>query len=290
MIVPFPPGGTTDVVARLVGEGMRRHLGQPIIIENIGGADGNIGVGRAARAQPDGYTLCVGTVDTHVLNAAFYPLPYDVLHDFKPITPLAANPLVLFGQKSIPAKDVSELITWLKMHPNQASVGVNSFGFRLIAEFFRKQTETQFIIVPYRAANSMRQDFIAGRIDLVVGLPFGRTLFPEGSTTAYAVTADERLAFAPTVPTFAEAGLPSLVFSFWYGMFATKGTPEDIIAKVNAAAVEALADRTIQQRLIDTGYDVFPREKQNPASLTIMQNSDAMKWWPIIKELGIKAQ
>jgi tripartite-type tricarboxylate transporter receptor subunit TctC len=290
MIVPFPPGGTADVVARLVAEGMRRHLGQSIIIENVGGADGNIGVGRAARAKPDGYTLCVGVLDTHVLNGAFYSLPYDVLRDFTPITPLVANPIVLFGQNAIPAKDLSGLVTWLKMHPNQASAGVNSLSFRLIAQFFQKQTGTQFTIVPYRAANSLREDFIAGRINLLVGLPVGITLFPEVSTTAYAVTADTRLASAPAIPTFAEAGLPSLVYSFWYGLFAPKGMPDDIIAKVNAATVGALADPIIHKRLNDDGFDVFPREKQNPASLAAMQNADAGKWWPIIKELGMKAQ
>jgi tripartite-type tricarboxylate transporter receptor subunit TctC len=290
MIVPFPAGGTADVVARLVGEGMRRQLGQSIIIENVGGGDGNIGAGRAVRAKPDGYTLCVGLIDTHVLNGAFYSLPYDVLHDFVPITPLVSNPILLFGRKSIPARDLAELVAWLKVHPDKASVGVNSLSFRLIAQVFQKQTGTQFTIVPYRAANSLREDFVAGRIELLVGLPTGITLFPEASTRAFAVAADARLDFAPAIPTFAEAGLPSLVYSFWYGLFAPKGTSEEIIAEVNAAAAEALADPIIHKRLDDSRFDVFPREKQNPASLAAMQKGDAEKWWPIIKELGIRAE
>jgi tripartite-type tricarboxylate transporter receptor subunit TctC len=212
MILPYPAGGTADVVARLVSEGMRRQLGQSIIIENVGGGDGNIGAGRAARAKPDGYTLCLGVIDTHVLNGAFYSLPYDVLHDFVPITPLVGNPIVLPGQKSIPAKDLAELIAWLKEHPDKASVGVNSLSFRLIAQVFQKQTGTQFTIVPYRAANSMREDFVAGRIDLMVGLPTGIVLFPE--KRAYAVAADARLSFAPAISTFAEAGgLPLSIHS-----------------------------------------------------------------------------
>jgi len=180
MIVPFPPGGTSDVIARLVAERMRESMGQPIIIENVGGADGSIGVGRVARARPDGYTLCVGVMDTHVLNAGFYSLPYDVLHDFTPITPLAANRIVLLGRKSIPAKDLGELIAWLKAHPDQASAGMNSLGFRLVALSFQKQTGTQFTIIPYRGAG-MREDFAAGRTDLLFAFPLAFSTLPEGS-------------------------------------------------------------------------------------------------------------
>jgi tripartite-type tricarboxylate transporter receptor subunit TctC len=290
LIVPYPPGGTTDVVARLVAEEMRAFLGQPIIIENVGGADGSLGVGRTARARPDGYTLCIGVMATHVLNAGFYSLQYDVLNDFVPITPLAANRIVLFGRKSIPAKDLGELIAWLKAHPDQASAGTNSLGFRLVALSFQKQTGTQFTIIPYRAANNMREDFVAGRTDLLVGYPFDLSTFPEGTVRAYAVASDTRLTFASEIPTFAEAGLPSLVYSGWYGLFAPKGTPKDIIAQLNAAAVEALADPVVQARLADAGFDLFPREKQTPEALATMQKADAEKWWPIIKELGIKAE
>jgi tripartite-type tricarboxylate transporter receptor subunit TctC len=253
LIVPYPPGGTTDVIARLVAEPMRGHMGQPIVIENVGGADGNIGVGRAARARPDGYTLCLGVMDTHVLNAEFYSLPYDVSHDFTPITPLVANPIVFFGRSSIPAKDLGELIAWLKAHPDQASAGLNSLGFRIVALLFQKQTGTHFTIVPYRAAGTLFQDFIAGQIDLLVGLPFALSVLPQESTRAYALTSDMRLALAPAIPTFAELGFPSLVYSGWYGLFAPRGTPRDIIGKLNAAVVEALADPAVRTQLLKFG-------------------------------------
>jgi tripartite-type tricarboxylate transporter receptor subunit TctC len=290
LIVPYPSGGAGDVLARLVAERMRGYLGQPIIIENVGGADGNIGVGRAVRARPDGYTLCIGAIDTHVLNAGFYLLPYDVFYDFAPIAPLAAYRIVLYGRKSIPAKDLGELIAWLKARPDKASAGMNSLGFRLVAQSFQKQTGTQFTIIPYRAAGTMREDFIAGRIDLFFGLPFALSTFPEGSARAYAVASDTRLAFVPEIPTFAEAGLPSLVFSGWYGLFAPKATPNDIIAGLNAAAVEALVDPVVHERLANVGFDFFPREKQTPEALTAMQKADAEQWWPVIKELGMKAE
>jgi tripartite-type tricarboxylate transporter receptor subunit TctC len=203
---------------------------------------------------------------------------------------LAANRIVLYGRKSIPAKDLGELIAWLKAHPDQASAGMNSLGFRLVAQSFQKQTGTQFTIIPYRAAGTLREDFIAGRIDLDFGFPFGLSTFPEGSARAYGVASDTRLAFMPEIPTFAEAGLPSLVYSGWYGLFAPKATPKDIIARLNAAAVEALVDPVVHKRLADVGFDFFPREKQTPEALAAMQKADAEKWWPIIKELGMKAE
>jgi tripartite-type tricarboxylate transporter receptor subunit TctC len=265
-------------------------LGQPIIIENVSGADGNLGVGRAVRARPDGYTLCIGIMDTHVLNAGFYSLPYDVFNAFAPITPLAANRIVLYGRKSIPAKDLGELIAWLKAHPDEASAGMNALGFRLVAQSFQKQTGTRFTIIPYRAANTQREDFIAGRIDLLFGFPFALSTFPEGTARAYAVASDTRLAFVPEIPTFAEAGLPSLVYSGWYGLFAPKDTPHDIITKLNGAAVEALVDPVVHERLANVGFDFFQRENLTPEALAAMQKADAEKWWPIIKELGIKAE
>jgi tripartite-type tricarboxylate transporter receptor subunit TctC len=288
LIVPFPPGGTTDEIARLIAEPMRAYMGQPVVIENVGGADGNIGTGRAARARPDGYTLCLGVMDTHVLNAGFYSLPYDVFRDFAPIAPLAANWMVLYGRKSIPAKDLGELIAWLKARPFRASAGTNSLGLRLVAQSFQKQTGTQFTVVPYRGGNNMLVDFIGGRIELYVGFPRGLTIFPEGTARAYAVASGARLAFAPEIPTFAELGLPSLVYSGWYGLFAPKGTPKDVIVKLNAAAMDALGNQTVRSRLLELGYEIASRESQTPEALAAMQKADAEKWWPIIKEFAIK--
>jgi tripartite-type tricarboxylate transporter receptor subunit TctC len=290
MIVPYPPGGTTDEVARLIAEPMRAYIRQPVVVENVGGADGNIGTGRAARARPDGYTLCLGVMDTHVLNAGFYSLPYDVFRDFAPIAPLAANWMVLYGRKSIPAKDLGELIAWLKARPFPALVGTNTLSGRLVAQSFQKQTGAQVTIIPYRGGINMVEDFIGGRIDFYFGFPRGLIMLPEGTGRAYAVASNARLAFAPDIPTFAEAGLPSLVYSGWYGLFAPKGTPQDMIAKLNAAAVEALANQAVRSRLVALGYEIVPRSSQTPEALAVMQKTDAEKWWPIIKELGIKAE
>ena len=291
MIVPFPAGGATDVIARIMAERMRGPLGQPIIIENIGGADGSVGVGRTARARPDGYTICLGIDGTFVLNAGFYSLPYDVLNDFVPISPLATGPTVLAGRKSMPAKDLSELIPWLKAHPNEASIGMNTLGFRLLALRFQKQTGAQFNIIPYRAAGSVVGDLVAGQIDLAIGtLTTHLPLLRAGSEKAYAVQAETRSVLAPDIPTFAEMGLPELTYTNWYGLFAPKGTPKDIIGKLSAATIEAVADPAVRSRLIELGYEAFPRDQQTPEALAALQRAYAEKWWPIIKEFGIKAE
>ena len=291
MIVPFPAGGAVDVIGRIMAERMRGPLGQPVIIENIGGADGSIGVGRTARAQPDGYTICLAIDATFVLNGAFYSLPYDVLNDFVPISPLATGPIVFVARKTMPAEDLSELVAWLKAHPNQASAGMNTLGFRLLAMRFQRQTGTQFNIVPYRAAGSVIADLVAGQIDLGFGtLTSHLPQLRAGSEKAYVVAGETRSALAPDIPTFAEIGLPALTYSSWYGLFAPRGTPKDIVGKLNAAAVEALADPSARSRLAELGYDAFPREQQTPETLAALQKADAEKWWPIIKELGLKAE
>jgi tripartite-type tricarboxylate transporter receptor subunit TctC len=290
MIVPFPAGGAADVIARIVVERMRRRLGQPIIIENIGGADGSIGVGRTVRAQPDGYTICLGVDATFVLNGGFYSLPYDVLNDLAPISLLATHPVVLVGRKTMPAENLRELIAWLKAHPNQASAGMNNPAFRLMATLFQNQTGTQLIIIPYRAAGSLVSDLVAGQIDLVLGtMTTHLPLLKAKSEKAYAVTGETRSTVAPDIPTFAEMGL-SMTSSNWYALFAPRGTPKDIIDKLNAATAEALAEPVVQSRLVELGYEAIPRERQTPGVLAALQRADAEKWWPIIKELGLKAE
>jgi tripartite-type tricarboxylate transporter receptor subunit TctC len=291
MIVPFAAGGNTDAIARIVAERMRGSLGQPIIIENVGGADGSIGVGRAARARSDGYTIDLGFLGGHVLNGALYSLSYDVLNDFAPIAPLVAAPQILFARKTMPANDLNELIAWLKANPDKASAGkVGSSVLKLITVFFQKQTATKFSLVPYRGAAPAMQDLVAGQIDLVLAAPLFLPLVRAGSIKAYAVTSDTRLALAPDIPTFAEMGLPALSFSGWSGFFAPKGTSREIVGKLNAAVVEALADAAVRSRLVDLGLDIFPRERQTPEALGAMVKADAEKWWPLIKELGIKAE
>jgi tripartite-type tricarboxylate transporter receptor subunit TctC len=290
MIASLAAGSASDTTGRIMAERMRRPLGQPVIVENVSGADGSIGTGRAARARPDGYTIDIGTLNTHVLNGAFYSLQYDVLNDFAPISPLITTPFVLFARKAIPAKDLNELIAWLKANPNKASMGVNAVGPRLVAAFFQKETGTHFGLVPYRGVPPAMQDLVAGQIDLFFGAPDQLTLMRAGSIKAYAVTSNARLAVAPDIPTFAEMGLPALLWSSWYGLFAPRGTPRDITGRLNAAAVEALADPAVRSRLVDLGFEVFPREQQTPEALGALVKADAEKWWPIIKATGIRAE
>ena len=289
MIVPFPAGGTSDTVGRIVAQRMQASLGQPILIENVAGADGSIGTGRVARARPDGYTIDIGLVDTHVLNGAFHSLQYNVLNNFAPIVSLATMPQFLFARKTIPAKDLTELVAWLKAD-SRVSVGVGVVNHRVLAAFFQKETETQLTLVPYRGTAPTMQDLVAGQIDLSFNSTDQLPLVRAGSIKAYAVTGDTRLALAPDIPTFAEMGLPAVSYSTWFGFFAPKGTPNDIIGKLNAAAVEALADQSVRSRLADLGMEVFPRERQTPEALGAMQKADIEKWWPIIKELGIRAE
>jgi tripartite-type tricarboxylate transporter receptor subunit TctC len=291
MIVPFAAGGTTDVVGRALAERMRALLGQPVIIENVSGADGSIGTGRAARARPDGYTIDLGAKDTHVLNGAFFSLPYDVLNDFAPISPLVTLSNVLYARKTLPAKDLKELIAWLKANPNKASMGALSASGRLLAAFFAKETGTQFAFVPYRGNAPAVRDLLAGQIDLLFDTPSNSLPHVRaGSIKAYAVSSDMRHVLAPDIPTFAEMGLPTVSFSGWFGLFAPKSTPKEIIGKLNAVVAEALADPAVPSRLADLGLEIFPREQQTPEVLGALVKADAEKWWPIIKEFGIKAE
>jgi tripartite-type tricarboxylate transporter receptor subunit TctC len=269
---------------------MKVPLGQAIIIENVGGAEGSIGTARAARAKPDGYTIIFGYIGTHVLNGALYSLRYDLLNDFAPILPLGTAPLVLFARKTVPAKDLNELIVWLKAYPDKASAAIISAGTHLLTVFFQKETGTRFALAPYRGAPAAFQDLMAGRIDLLFGTPDQLPLVRAGNIKAFALTSDTRSALAPDVPTFAELGLPALYYSAWGALFAPGGTPKDVIGKLNAAAVEALADPAVRSRLIDLGAETFPREQQTPEFLGAMQKADIEKWWPIIKEAGIRAE
>jgi tripartite-type tricarboxylate transporter receptor subunit TctC len=275
MIVPTAAGSPADVVGRVVAERMRVPLGQPIIIENVAGAEGSIGTSRAARARPDGYTLIRGFIGTHVLNGALYSLRYDVLNDFAPISPQATTPLVLFARSTMPAKDLHELIAWLKANPNKASAGIEAGGPHLLTVFFQKETGTRFALVPYRG--SPTHDLVAGQIDLLFDTPLQWPLVRAGSIKSYAVTSDTRSALAPDIPTFAEMGLPALSYSAWGALFAPKGTPRDIIGKLNAASVEALADPAVRSRFADLGSEIFPREQQTPEALSTMQKADIEK-------------
>jgi tripartite-type tricarboxylate transporter receptor subunit TctC len=291
MIVPLAAGGGMDATARVLADRMRRSLGQPVIIENVTGADGNIATARAERARADGYTIEIGNQSTHALNGAVYSLSYDVLNDFAPISPIVSFSIVYYGRKTIPAKDLQELIAWLKANPTKASAGNVSVGSRLISEQFQKETGTQFTLVPYRGLAPALQDMAAGQIDIcLAGLPAFLPLVRSGNIRAYAVTSERRLAAAPEIPTVRELGLPRLSYSSWFGLFAPKGTPKDIINKLNAAVVDALADAATRSRLVDLGEEIIPDDQQSPKALRALQEADIKRWWPLIKELGIKAE
>jgi tripartite-type tricarboxylate transporter receptor subunit TctC len=223
-----------------------------------------------------------------VLNGAVYSLQYDLLNDFAPVSPLAATPVFLFARKTLPANSLSELIAWVKANP--ASAGIQTVGSRLLMAFFQKEIGTQFTLVPYRGNAPAMQDLMAGHIDLAFAGGDSLPLMQAGNVKAYAVASDTRVANAPDIPTFAEMGLPTLSYSEWFGLFAPKGTPKDIISRLNAAAVETLADLAVRSRIVEVGYDIFPRVQQTPEALTALVKGDTEKWSPLIKEFGIKAE
>ncbi len=291
-IVSFAAGGSGDTIGRILAEHMRTTLGQTIVVENIGGAAGSIGVGRVARAAPDGYTLIFGNWPTHVLNGAIYSLPYHVLNDFEPIAMIASESIVIVAKKAMPANNLKELIAWMKANPDKASAGTTGAGGvgHVIGVFFQKETGTQFQFVPYRGLAPAMQDLVSGQIDIMFdtsanSLPQVRA----GNVKVYAVTSKERLASAPDIPTVDEAGLPGFHISNWRGLWAPKGTPKDVIAKLNDAVVRALADPTVRKRLADLGQEIPPREQQTPEALGAYQKTDIERWWPIMKAANIKA-
>jgi len=293
MVVPFPAGGSTDTIGRVLAEGMRAPLGQTVVIENIGGASGNLGVGKVARAAPDGYTLSLGSWPTHVLNAAIFKLPYDPLADFEPVTLVAAQPLFIIARKTMPAKDLKEFIAWLKADPGKATQGTAGAGgaSHVAGVFFQKASDTRFQSVPYRGSAPAMQDLLAGQIDMMLDL--AASCGPQvraGNVKAYAVTSKNRSPAAPDVPTVDEAGLPGFYVSSWHAIWVPKGTPQDVIGKLNAAAVAALADPLVRKRLADFGQEIFPREQQTPDALRAYHKAQIEQWWPIVQAAGIKSQ
>ena len=291
LIVPYPAGGPSDVLTRILAERLKTALGQPIIIENVTGAGGSIGVGRVARSAPDGYTLAIGHNQTHVINGASMNLPYDVVKDFEPVSLIADTPQWLISRKTLPPNDVKELIAWLKANKATAgSVGVGG-PTDLSALKFQQETGTQFQFVPYRGGAPLLQDMIGGQIDIAFGQA-ANYLGPVrgGQLKAFAVLSKERWWAAPDVPTMDEAGVPGLHASFWHGLWAPKGTPKEIVARLDAAIVESLADPAVQQRLKDIGQQPWPRDKQTPEALAAQQQAEIAVWWPIIKANNIKGE
>jgi tripartite-type tricarboxylate transporter receptor subunit TctC len=290
LVVPFPPGGSTDAAARILAERMRAPLGQPVVIENIGGAGGSIGVGRVARATPDGYTFDIGQWDTHV-GSIIYKLDYDLEKDFEPIGLVSNNPQLLVAKNDLPANTVGELVTWMKANPGKINFVNQNAAANVSGVLFENLTKQKVQFIPYRGAGPAMTDLISGTVDLLVVQ--GAVALPQiraGKIKALANLSAQRSASMADIPTADETGVPGLYMSGWFGFWAPKGTPKEIIARLNAATVEALADPAIQKRFSDLGLDVAPREQQTPEGLAAFQKAEIAKWWPIIKEAGIGAQ
>jgi len=287
---PAAAGGPIDVVARVMGDRMRVTLGQAILVENVTGGAGTIGVGRAARAAPDGYTVSVGNWSTHVASAAIYPALSNVLTDFEPVALLASNPMLIVSRKTVPASNLQELMAWLRTNQGTVSVGTAGIGTapHLMGIYFQNAIGARFQFVPYRGAAPAMNDLISGHIDLMIDQT--SDALPQvhaGSIRGYAVTAKSRISLALEIPTVDEAGAPGLHMSIWFGLWVPRRTPKDIIARLNAAAVEAMADQGVRSRFRDLGLEVPPAAQQTPEMLGALQKADIEKWWPIIKAAGI---
>jgi tripartite-type tricarboxylate transporter receptor subunit TctC len=293
MVVPVAAGGTIDVTARILAEHMRVHLGQPVVIENVTGAGGSIGTGRVARAEPDGYTLIFGGLNTHVINAVVLRLPYDVLEDFQPIALTSAFPLMVVSKKAIPASDLKDLIAWLAANADKPTAGAGGPGSpsHLAALLFQQQTGIRLAFVPYRGTGVAINDLVAGHTDLMIdALPNALPHARAGAIKAYAVMAKSRLTIAPEIPTVDEAGLPGFYMQVWLALWAPKGTPAPIVARLNAAVVATLGEPALRSRLGELGQQIFPRDQLTPKALADFNGAELERWRPIIKAADIKTQ
>src|SRR5258707_1924085 len=290
LVVPFPPGGSTDAAARIMAERMRASLGQPIVIENVGGAGGSIGVGRVARAAPDGYTFDIGQWDTHV-GSIIYKLDYDLEKDFEPIGLISNTPQLMVAKNALPANTLGELVTWMKANPGKINFVNQNAAANVSGVLFENLTQQKVQFIPYRGAGPAMTDLVSGTVDLLVVQ--GAVALPQirgGKIKALANLSAKRSASMPDIPTADETGVPGLYMSGWFGFFAPKGTPEGIVAKPNAATFESLPDPAMQKLFVELGLDVAPREQQTPEGLAAFQKAEIDKWWPIIKASGIDAQ
>jgi tripartite-type tricarboxylate transporter receptor subunit TctC len=293
MIVPLAPGGSTDVLGRIMAKGMSAALGQTVFVENTAGAAGTIGVTRAERSTPDGYTVLWGMWGTNVANGAIYNLDFDLLNDFEPIALVATQPFLIDARKNLPPNNLKELLAWLKQNGDKTTMGNSGVGSpsHVAGVLMQNMVGVKWQMVSYRSAGLATQDLLAGTIDLLLDTPaVSLPHIKSGDLKTYAVTAKTRLAIAPDIPTTDEAGLPGYYFYFWHALWAPKGTPKDIIAKLNAGVQTTLADPETRQRLTDLAQEIYPPEQRTPEALHAFQKSEVEKWYPIIKAAGIKAE
>jgi len=290
LIVPFPPGGSTDVAARIMAEKMRPILGQPVIIENVGGAGGSIAVTRLSRAPADGYTIDIGQWDTHV-GSIIYNINYDLQTDFAPIGLISVNPQLLVAKKTLPANDLKALVAWMKANPGEAKFVNQNAAAQVSGILMEKATGTKVTYIPYRGAGPAMTDLISGQVDLLVIQ--GAAALPQvrgGTIKAIANLSPQRSASMPDIPTSDEGGVPGWYMSGWFGFFAPKNTPKDVVAKLNAAMTQALADPAVKAKFVELGLDIASREQQTPEGLAAFQKGEIEKWWPVIKAANIREQ
>src|SRR5664280_1544723 len=293
LVVPLSVGGSTDGIGRLMAEGMRKVLNQTIIVENTSGAGGTIGVGRIVHAPPDGYTMLIGQWGTNVVTGAIYKLNFDLLKDLDPVGLIATQPFLIVSRSSIPANKLKELIAWIKANPDNATEGNSGIGSpsHVSGILFQKAINSPIQMIPYRGAGESTQAIVSGQIDVLLNTPaVSMAQLKAGQVKVFAVTDKRRLAIAPDIPTTDEAGLPGFYFTFWHAFWVPKGTPKEVVAKLNAGLRATLAHPEIRKKLTALAQDIFPPDEQSPEALAKFQSEEIDKWWPIIKAAGIIAQ
>jgi tripartite-type tricarboxylate transporter receptor subunit TctC len=293
IVVPFSAGGPTDTIARIMAERMTRAIGQSVVVENTTGAGGSIGVGRVVRAKNDGYTLGIGHIGTHVVNGAIYQLPYDLLADLSPIAMIASNPQLIVTKNALPTKNLAELVAWMKANSGKISFGTGGAGTpsHVSAVYLQKTLGVDIQIIHYRGSAPAMQDVVAGHIDM--SFDQAASALPQvrgGKVRGYAVTQKNRLGAAPDIPSVDEAGLPGFYMAVWHGIWAPKDTPAAVVARINSAIVESLADPATRARLGDLGQEIPAREQQTPQGLGAHHKAEIEKWWPLVKAAGVKAE
>src|SRR2546421_9336261 len=293
IVVPFAAGGPSDAMTRILAERMKTTLGEAILVENVTGAGGSIGVGRAVRSPPDGYTISFGHLGTHVANGAIYKLGYDLVTDLEPVVLLPSNPMIIVSKKEVPATSLKELLAWLKARPTPATAGTAGAGSgsHIAGLYFENVSGIKLQYVPYRGTAPAMNDLVAGQIDLIVDQTSNSIgQVRAGNIRAYAVTSDKRLEYAPDVPTTDEAGLPGFHMTLWSGLWAPKGTPKEIVAKLNAAAVDAMNDPAVRKQLENLGLQMPSKDQLAPEALGAWQKAEMEKWWPMIKAANVKVE